>query len=550
MNLNDRNTYTAYLLFGILLVAAILRFKHIDQPFVDMICWRQSSTAMMAENFYRTNWNILYPEVNWHGPGPSYNGREFQTVTYLAALCYNLVGQHEWVGRSIAALFGLLGVFSLYQLVRRVWDNERALMSAAVMAIMPGSIFIDRSFLPDPAMVALVTTSFWMLVAYLQTDRKRYLVLAGVIGCLGFLTKLPGLMVGLPMAYAVGVYLNRQKQVFSKKLLYLTVASVLVLIPVIAYYLWARHLSQTYPPYHFAGSGNWVWIDGFRDWVQQGYYFYKLIHIFEVWLWTIPLIFLVILGLVSPPTKAELVQKEASSPSVNHSAKLPWLFHWWFLAFAFYYFIGARELVDNPWNLHILNPAAAALSGHALITIFSRWHSIAGRTIASIVLISCFLIIHYYAQYGLQWAYKPYGLVNQQLGLAMQKISKPNDLVVTLEDPIGAPVAIHYSQRRGWVFPTADTDYWGYLPEDDNVNIRLFDELRSKGADWLGIVVDRPEDIFQKHPALFQYIDSTCILKEKNAKWIIYKIKTPTELTKLSTTKSYSATHVRRSSNN
>ena len=145
---------------------------------------------MMAENYYRTNWNIFYPEVNWNGPGPSYQGREFQTVTYIAALLYGVFGQQDWVGRSVVVAFGVWGIFALYQLVRRVWDEERALAGAAVMALLPGSIFIERSFLPDPAMVALVVTSLWMFVAYLQTERLRYLVLAGVIGAWGLLTKI------------------------------------------------------------------------------------------------------------------------------------------------------------------------------------------------------------------------------------------------------------------------------------------------------------------------------------------------------------------------
>ncbi len=541
MILKDRNTFTAFLLFVILLVAAILRFNHINQPFIDFIGWRQCSNAMMAENFYRTNWNILYPEIKWHGPGPSYNGREFQTVTYIAALCFKLLGQHEWIGRSIAVFFGLLGIFSLYQLVRRVWDNDRALMSAAVMAVMPGSIFIERSFMPDPAMVALVTTSFWMLVAYLQTDRKFYLVLAGLIGCLGFLTKVPGLIVGLPMVYTVIVYLTRQGQFFSKRLFYLAIVGVLVLIPVIAYYLWARHLSHAYPPYHFAGGGNWLWDDGLTDWLHNRYFVSKLVWNLEEWLWTAPIIILVTIGLIFPPSKAELEQNKVPNQSANNYIKLPWLFHWWFLAFSFYYLIGAKELVSNPWNFHILDPAAAALSGHILITVFSRWRLIAGKTIASVVLLGMFITIILLGRKGIQYVSQPFAWSNHQLGLALQKVSKPNDLVVTFGEPLGEPVAIYYSGRRGWVFPPADSDYWCYLPEDDQISIRLFDEIRSKGADWLGIVTDRKEDIIYKHPTLFQYIDSTCILKEKNTNWIIYKIQTPTEMTKLSATKSYSA---------
>jgi nitrate reductase gamma subunit len=66
---------TSYLLLAVLVVSAILRFKHINQPLIDAFSWRQSSTAMMADNFYRTNWNIFYPEVSWGGAGPSYQGR-------------------------------------------------------------------------------------------------------------------------------------------------------------------------------------------------------------------------------------------------------------------------------------------------------------------------------------------------------------------------------------------------------------------------------------------------------------------------------------------
>src|SRR5215813_2826412 len=85
----------------VMAVAAILRVYLLRQPFIDAFSWRQSSTAMIADNYYRNNWNIFYPEVNWSGPGPSYQGREFQTVSYLAALLYRIVGQHDSVGRSV-----------------------------------------------------------------------------------------------------------------------------------------------------------------------------------------------------------------------------------------------------------------------------------------------------------------------------------------------------------------------------------------------------------------------------------------------------------------
>lgn len=94
------NRTTTYLLIVILVAAAILRLNHINQPLADAFSWRQTSTAMMADNYYRRNWNIFYPEISWNGPGLSYNGREFQTVSYIAALLYTLIGQHDWIGHS------------------------------------------------------------------------------------------------------------------------------------------------------------------------------------------------------------------------------------------------------------------------------------------------------------------------------------------------------------------------------------------------------------------------------------------------------------------
>ena len=79
----------------------------------------------MADNFYDTNWNIFYPEVSWGGDGPNYQGREFQTVSYLAALLYVIVGQQDWVGRSVAVMFGLWGIFALYQLVLERTERPR-----------------------------------------------------------------------------------------------------------------------------------------------------------------------------------------------------------------------------------------------------------------------------------------------------------------------------------------------------------------------------------------------------------------------------------------
>ena len=531
---------TPYLLISILVVAAILRLININQPFIDGFSWRQSSTAMMADNFYRRNWNILYPEVSWDGPGPSYNGREFQTVTYITALLYNLLGQHDWVGRSVVVLFSLWGIFAFYQLVYRIWDRDRALMSTAILAILPGSIYVDRSFLPDAVMVALIITSFWMLIAYLQTDRWYYLLLAACFGSWGFLTKLPGLIIGIPMLYTIFVILGHRRLLRPKKLIPIGIAAILVLMPVIAYYLWARHLSLTYPPYHFAGSGNWLWDDGLQAWLQKKYFLPQLYHLISRWVWTYPIMFLVVIGLFIPPSYKVPTQASKEQP-INAAIGVPAMFHWWIIAFAIYYFIGAQQLVTNYSNLNIINPAAAALAGNSLIAIASLAKRV-GDSSSGLAMITAILLIISgisYRQLNI-WCYSPWAKDGYELGIALQQISKPNDLVVTIANSGGGdPIAIYYSQRRGWIFPPAiywsnppaspedsrrkNMIYWQYPITDDTL-IAILEDLITQGADWMGIVKYNNNQIAKDSPKLIAYIQKRLELYQETPKWVIYRI--------------------------
>jgi hypothetical protein len=509
----------------ILLVAALLRLYHIRQPFVDVFSWRQASTAMMAENFFLRNPNILYPEVNWTGPGPSYQGREFQTITYLSALLYRVIGQHDWIGRGIAVLFGVWGIWALYQLVRRVWDEKHALAAATMMTLLPGSIFIDRSFLPDPVMVSLVTTSLWMLVAYLQTNRNFYLLLAAVIGCIGFLTKLPGLLAGIPMVYATITILAARKELSFKRLSLMVVVGIVALLPVAAYYLWARHLSLSYPPYHFAGSGNWLWDEGLKEWIKNRYFLESFYSVLEYWLWGIAGIVLVFIGLLFPPPGLHTRQVSLDNKSY---VTAPWLFHWWLAGCAFYYFIGAQELVRNAWNFHIYAPVAAIFAGRALVLLSTTALAPAGAPVSvSFSRLFVILAITSFCSFRLlkKELYKSYAENSHKLGLALGQISKPDDLVVTLAEDIGDPVAIYYSKRRGWVFPPANK-FWAptELPPEEQDLIKDLENLRRQSADWLGIVATHHQDIQEQYPQLVQHLNKTCIKQTQTKDYVIYKI--------------------------
>ncbi|MBD2028341.1 glycosyltransferase family 39 protein [Leptolyngbya sp. FACHB-711] len=519
-----RISRTQLLLTAIIIGAATLRLQLIDQPFVDQYGWRETSTAMMADNFWRRNWNILYPEISWNGPGPSYNGREFQTVSYIAALLYSMVGQHNWVGRSVAVLFGLWGIFALYQLTRQVWDQKHGLMAAAVMALIPGSIFTDREFLPDPAMVALITTGCWLLVRYCKHERFFDLWLAIVISAWGFLTKLTGLVVGIPMLYASFTILRQKQRLNYRMVVTSAIAALLTLIPVVAYYLWARYLYLNYPPHHFAGAGSWLWDQGFMTWINERYYLPKLYRHFDGWIWTKPVLGLVCLGLVLPPPQ----QLSNSNPDPEAFwGKAPWFFHWWIVGVGVYYFIGCKHLVDQPYNFHLANPAAAALSGHAILSIASLFRRRSQTPVVLACILTILLVIGLFGHRRLPSVYRPVLEPSYRLGIELQKLAEPDDLVVSIADEIGNPVMIYYSHRRGWIFPPAwsEIPWWDDLAAgQDQDLISLLEELHNQGSDWIGIVTSQYEKLRASNSKFIEYIEQNFELKYSGDAGLIYRI--------------------------
>lgn len=520
---------TTYLLISILLLGAILRLNNINQPFTDYIDWRQADVAIIADNFYRGNWNILYPETSWNGPGKNYLGMEFQTISYLTALLYLILGQHDWVGRVVAVLFGLWGIFALFKLVDRVWDREHAIVSAAVMAILPGSVFVERSFIPDPVMVSLVVTCFWLLIEFLRTDRPAYLILTVLSGVLGVLTKISGLIVGIPMLYVVYSILRKRDKLNSSSMSKLVIASSLVLTPVILYYLWALHLSRTYPPYYIAGSGNWLWNSGFEEWFKQKFFLPVLYWDFDHWIWTKPVIILVMLGLILlPPHRG--IEKESMPISKYSSVRTPWLFHWWIFAGVLYYIIGAQELVINSWNFHVINPAASVLAARGIISLANIVKHLLRANFFHATVVVVLLAILISGQVNLRNMYNPVwksnAIESYKLGLALNQNSSPENLVITMTGS-GSPSAIYYSKRRGWIFPPSrkDINWSSGMVEDDSKAIRLLDELLKKGVDFVGLTNNCKRKLKEISPKFFTHIEKTFELKKESEEWVIYQVK-------------------------
>jgi 4-amino-4-deoxy-L-arabinose transferase-like glycosyltransferase len=500
-------------LIAILLIGAALRLWRIDQPFEDAFSWRQADDATIADNFFRGHWNIFLPMISWNGPGENYVGYEFQLTTYIAAMLYHVFGQHDWVARSVGVAFGLWGIFAFFRLTDLLFGRSKALVCAAILAVAPGAVFTDRSFLPDPVMLSLILTCVWLFVAHQQNNTSRDLVLSGFSGALGCLTKLTGAIVGLPVVYLWARELPPLLQARTAYILKYGAAGLAVAIPIVGYYSFAVYVSRTYPPYHVGANGNWLWDESLWKWVRQGYFLREFGHTAGLF-WGKPLLALALIGLVAPKT--------SNQPKAPH-----FFFHVWLASGVILYTFAARELVHNPWNFHILTPALAGLAAHGtcIVANIASTAISAARTWVVTIVVGAIAVI---GSVNLQWLYAGYARQTVELGHALRRVSEPSDLVVTIGSAVGEPGAIYYSGRAGWVFPPAGTDVdWSSLFTDDDEGIRHFQRLTCLGAEWFGIVGDQRKALAEATPKLWQHIVTSSKLVEENPQWSIYQIQGP-----------------------
>ena len=116
------------IVFMICVLAVAARLLFINQPYIDHWSWRQSDVAAIIRNFLQNGFHFGYPQIDWAGNAPGYVGTEFPILPFVAALCYKLMGVHEWMGRIQGGHFvrGFAAIF-LFACPRDLWEHGGSL---------------------------------------------------------------------------------------------------------------------------------------------------------------------------------------------------------------------------------------------------------------------------------------------------------------------------------------------------------------------------------------------------------------------------------------
>ncbi|MGH3123571.1 MAG: ArnT family glycosyltransferase [Streptosporangiaceae bacterium] len=126
---------------------------------------------------------------------------------WVQALAVRAFGFHPWVIVAPQAVEGVLTVLVLYQAVRRLAGPAAGLIAAAVLAVSPATVALNRGNISDSLMILLLVLAADAVSGALDRGSQARLLLAGLWVGLAFQAKMIEAWIVLPalgLAYLLG----------------------------------------------------------------------------------------------------------------------------------------------------------------------------------------------------------------------------------------------------------------------------------------------------------------------------------------------------------
>jgi hypothetical protein len=428
-----------FILLSILLLGLALRLYHVTSPYLDHHSWRQTDTAAIARNFYRHGFNILRPEVDWAGPGPSAAELELQITPLLTSGLYVVWGVKDWVGRIVPILFSLVAIVYFYRLVRLYENAGVAAFAAFALAILPLNVFFTRVPMPESGATLFSIAALYHLSMYRHTETRSQYWLGVVFTALAFLSKLTTLYLIAPLLFILLRQIGSERPAGRRIALFFALA----LAPAFAYYGYMHASADVKLIPYSVGTDKW---GSLGTWINPGFYmilFGRLRSVVYTWLGLL----LVLVGLFRPVRSK--------------------LFHVWLLAAVGYVFVVARGNLVHSYYQMPLVPAGAFFIGLVLHELYvgglTRPLSLAGGVALFYVSVTNLL-----PMYGL-YAHPAF-----EAAAALKNIDRSGSLVLYVPHrPDINPEMLYYADRRGWIISPRE------------ISVATIEAFRRKGAAYL-----------------------------------------------------------------
>jgi 4-amino-4-deoxy-L-arabinose transferase-like glycosyltransferase len=484
------------------ILAVAVRLICINQPYIDDWSWRQSDVAAIARNYFQGGFHFARPQIDWAGDAPGYVGTEFPVLPFVAAICYKILGVHEWVGRIQAVILFAVSLPFFFLLVRKIFGEIAAVWALFFYSFAPLGIMAGRCFMPDMPSFALSIIGLYFFQRWIDeagpdwsTRSASFLVSAFCIS-LSILVKLPSAIIGAPLAC---IALQRfRRSAFQR--LDLWFFAVIALLPAALWYRHAYQVALQFYPHHFFGAG------GVK--IMSAAWYLKIAK--EIVTSTLtPFVF--VLGGVGA-----LITRTCPERQSNGSTSSARPFRWW-LATMILFIVIVGYGNRHQWYQLPLIPISAAFAGVACAFVGAKMSSRAVKIALSILLAASFSFSAFV--YARDF-YQPSAAPLRDAGLKL-KATTPTSALVAASDN-GDPTVLYYAERKGWHFLEKNGIYDGE-PRDSAQAIVDLEELRKHGASYL-VFTSNTSWWLDYYEQLGQYVQRTATPMDETSEFKIYKL--------------------------
>src|SRR5665647_480183 len=208
--------------------------------------WRIAFLVLALTYFVFIMLNLTNQPMNWDEVGHLNRALELQNGFYnnfvrdsfypplfsiFTKVSFDLFGASLFSARLVSAVFSILSLWVVFESAYTMYGKKAALLSAFLLAVMPGYFWLSRLALLEVMLVFFFMLSLFLFFRWLNSRKNWLLVLSGLALGFGFLTKYQVIAI-VPVMVAVMVVLGRGqlKRLFSRFAL-LIVAAVVVIVP-------------------------------------------------------------------------------------------------------------------------------------------------------------------------------------------------------------------------------------------------------------------------------------------------------------------------------
>lgn len=232
------------IIFAILLFSLVIRIPALFIPHIenDEVIY-QTLADKVSKNFF--DYSLRGTSILDNLSKRDYDHPLFQRpplFVYTLALFRNLLGS-KW-GILLPILSGVFTILALFGVVKELYNEKLAVISALIMSFCPLLLFCSVRILIDSLLVLLLTVTIWFFLIALRKRKKILFAAAGILFGLTVLTKEAGIFV-----FFICFYFLFKEGVNKEKIISLICFLCFFVLIVAPWYYYCYKIVEANPPW-------------------------------------------------------------------------------------------------------------------------------------------------------------------------------------------------------------------------------------------------------------------------------------------------------------